>query len=709
MPITCKSFRWNICSLRLSKLMASAIVTSLVCINSLANAQSNDSAQFPLVNIIQVQLASTQSVKIAEIESITGHWIVNETPSKDLDSKLASVFTSLFYGRHASGYKNSIWEFMRSQHGVTISIPDRKLFFENATLSDGELVASTIEEPTGSDENSEPTQVELRVKFENGTFSGKIIYPNRRLKLEGTMSPYLSSARENNLKLDQKLRTELSNVARLSTKLVDLSKREARTQNDRREISRLSNTVRKLTQENVRSLAQIKQLQSQLASAKKIIRAARSSEISRGSLPKTLAQQTTVMPVKITMKVLKNSNVRAKPDFESPVLFSVKAGKFVDAVGRTSDLMWYEVNAGATKGFIFSELVSQARGNSSVESIVASHEEEDSKSNSVENSLSLVSVEPDQLKPQNSNAPIKPLVYPLTFKTPKSRINDIQVSIDGKTIYTATNKSEIIILDIVDGRQLGVLKGHTEAVRDIALSPDGNLIASGSDDNGVRVWDARNWKLIHSLEGHTGGVRAVSFTRNGKWLLSGSRDKSIRVWNVKTGAPINNITIHKGAISAILALPGGKLVYSASSDKRDNSEIAVWDLESGRKVTNIKGHRSPVTAFALSLDGKYVASGSKDRTIRLWDAKTHKLHKTLGVLDGHKKSIRSIAFLTGNKRIISGSDDNSILIWDVESENIVKSLTGHRRRISAVAAVLKGNLIVSGAGDKFVKVWKFVE
>jgi len=682
------------------------MVVPLVLINSLAYAQSDNLAHVPSVNLIQVQLASTQSVKIAEIEPLTGHWIVNETPNKDFESKLATTLLSFFYGKHSTGYKNSIWVIMRSQHGVTISIPDRKLLFENGTLSDGDLVASTIEEPIGSGENSEPIQIELRIKFIESAFSGELIYPNQRLILEGTMSPYLSSARENNLKLDQRLRTELANVTKLSQKLVNLSKQESRTRNDRRENELLSNKVRKLTQENVRSRAQIKQLHRQLASARNILKAARASEISRGSLPNTLAQQTSVLPVKMAMKVLKNSNVRAKPNIESPVLFSVKAGNIVDAVGQTSDLKWFEVNAGATKGFIFSDLVSPERDSPSVGSIALSRGDSASKSNITGDTLSLLTADPDQLKPTVTSEPPKPASYPLTFKTPKSKINDIRVSLDGTAIYTATNKSEIVILDIVDGRQLGVLKGHTEAVRALALSPDGRFIASGSDDNGVRIWDANNRKLIHSLEGHTGAIGAVSFSRDGKRLLSGSRDKSIRVWDVKSGALINTVTIHKGAVSAIAVLPGGKLVYSASNNKKDNSVIAVWDLDSGRKISSIKGHRSPITVLALSPDGKYVASGSQDRTIILWDVKTHKLHKTLGVLDGHKKSIRSVAFLAGNQRIISGSDDNSILVWDIRSEEIVKSYSGHRRRISVVTPTENGNFIVSGAGDKFVKVWK---
>jgi WD40 repeat protein len=51
-------------------------------------------------------------------------------------------------------------------------------------------------------------------------------------------------------------------------------------------------------------------------------------------------------------------------------------------------------------------------------------------------------------------------------------------------------------------------------------------------------------------------------------------------------------------------------------------------------IQTLAGHSSSVLAVAFSPDGKQIASGSKDTTIKLWDAVTGDLQKTLvGHLD----------------------------------------------------------------------------
>ena len=66
------------------------------------------------------------------------------------------------------------------------------------------------------------------------------------------------------------------------------------------------------------------------------------------------------------------------------------------------------------------------------------------------------------------------------------------------------------IWDAATGKELTVLRGHTDAVRSAAFSPDGTRIVTASDDETARIWDAATGKEITVLRGHE---YPVSFRR----------------------------------------------------------------------------------------------------------------------------------------------------------------------------------------------------
>jgi GTPase SAR1 family protein/predicted MPP superfamily phosphohydrolase len=76
-------------------------------------------------------------------------------------------------------------------------------------------------------------------------------------------------------------------------------------------------------------------------------------------------------------------------------------------------------------------------------------------------------------------------------------------------------------------------------------------------------------------------------------------------------------------------------------------------------------HRVDVfNSVAFSPDGRWLASGSSDSSVRLWDASSGELIRSL---EGHQDWVRSVAFSQDGRWLASGSDDNTVKLWEVET------------------------------------------
>ena len=104
----------------------------------------------------------------------------------------------------------------------------------------------------------------------------------------------------------------------------------------------------------------------------------------------------------------------------------------------------------------------------------------------------------------------------------------ILASPDGTRLAGAMVDRTVVIWDASTGRQVAVLRGHSDLVLGLAWSPDGTRLASASYDHTVRLWDIeRNTSRV--LRGHDSAVEAVAWTDDDR-IISGSRDATIRIW-----------------------------------------------------------------------------------------------------------------------------------------------------------------------------------
>ncbi|EKM58896.1 uncharacterized protein PHACADRAFT_45965, partial [Phanerochaete carnosa HHB-10118-sp] len=121
------------------------------------------------------------------------------------------------------------------------------------------------------------------------------------------------------------------------------------------------------------------------------------------------------------------------------------------------------------------------------------------------------------------------------------------LSADGKLLAASFDTSDIIVWRLSDGLLVQHLQhqGHTDYVRSLSFSPISRTLVSGSHDRSAIVWDILSGRVLLRLEGHSGRVHQVAYSSNGALIATAcDNDKSVKLWDALTGACIQSLDVH---------------------------------------------------------------------------------------------------------------------------------------------------------------------
>jgi len=329
-------------------------------------------------------------------------------------------------------------------------------------------------------------------------------------------------------------------------------------------------------------------------------------------------------------------------------------------------------------------------------------------------------------------------------------VRSVAFSPDGRRVASASDDKMVRIWDSTTGKEIFLLRGHTDSVWSVAFSPDGQYIASASRDKTIRIWEAtsgknlliiqekekihlpciafspsgkrvaatssgfaiRIWdvetgKELTILKGDGQATGSIAFSPDGQLLASTHNGGKIRIWNATSGQEVNSLTGHTAyEIRSVAFSPDGKTLATASWDFKfsiDNT-VRLWDVNTGKELNVLKGHTNAVLSIAFSPHGKYIASASADRTIRIWDVETG---TELKLLKGSDAAV-SVAYNPDGSQLISAFLDNTVRVWDVNINKERKILSGHTDDIRSISFSPDSKTLASASGDKTVRIWDVV-
>jgi WD40 repeat protein len=74
-------------------------------------------------------------------------------------------------------------------------------------------------------------------------------------------------------------------------------------------------------------------------------------------------------------------------------------------------------------------------------------------------------------------------------------------------------------------------------------------------------------------------------------------------------------------------------------------------------------------------------------------------------LEGHGDRVDAVTFSADGKTVVTASLDKTIKLWDAQSGKLLRTLTGHTDGVLALGVTPKGQIISSGR-DETIKIWQ---
>jgi len=285
-------------------------------------------------------------------------------------------------------------------------------------------------------------------------------------------------------------------------------------------------------------------------------------------------------------------------------------------------------------------------------------------------------------------------------------VSSIAYSPDGKRIAFAMGDGGLEIFDTSTGAE-----GKTpalEAYQDIqalAFSPDGRLLAAATSA-GLRIWSSADWSAASpALVGQAPqGSYAVAFSPDGKEVATGSVSKGLLVWNAANGASEWQSGTGDSIDSVAFSRDGG-LIASGS----ENGEIKLWNSTGALvRTVNNEDYGFPVSTLAFFQDGRLSAGGYQKPGMAIFDGATGTVLRKLQnapPLFGAPGDVWSIAISPDQSWIAADYTDRSIRLWDAKTYSLVRTIFGHAKDVTALAFSPDGHELASGGADHVVKIW----
>ena len=244
---------------------------------------------------------------------------------------------------------------------------------------------------------------------------------------------------------------------------------------------------------------------------------------------------------------------------------------------------------------------------------------------------------------------------------------DACFSPDGrKVLFTDGQASQAGCWDCKTATQIWSIERDNAGTKCVAWSPQGDVVASAGNDQVIHLRSPDSGKDLGLLKGHTDGVTALHFLPGTRRLLSASTDHTLRLWDCDAQAAIGepfDLGAGHNRFGGVAGWPpvGG---LHDGQPRTFRCGISMRSLVRTRNVSPARcwaAHNDSRSHFLP--DGETIAAIAGRGVLETFDAESG---RTVLRLSGCQSAGISVACSPAQRKLATVSSDGALVLWDLD-------------------------------------------
>lgn len=287
-----------------------------------------------------------------------------------------------------------------------------------------------------------------------------------------------------------------------------------------------------------------------------------------------------------------------------------------------------------------------------------------------------------------------------------SAVNSVTISPDGRNFISGAANGTLLRWN-TDLAVLNLFNGHNGAIWDVSYSADGQSAFSASADGNVIRWDAA--RLSSTLYTANAVITQVEVSPDGAWVAALLQNRDVILLSLRGDGerftislvnPVTRIEFVNGAQELRLIADG--VEYALDLQTLTLSEPVATTEEANEPSPRLSDAIINVTT--VSRDGRLLLRAGSDGFVRIFDAQSETLFRTINV----GAVVLTADFSPDGRLLLTGDDAQNLLLWDVETGELLRRYAGSTDWVRSAVFTPDGRGIIS-ASDVTLTLWRVEE